>query len=59
MDKESKLYKEKLSLAKLAYKEMMQVIKKYEDMNLGICMYWDECISVDEFFFQWHELSEK
>lgn len=49
--------KEALEIAKIAYEEIQTVIEKWE--SKGLCVHWDECISIDEFFFQRDELREK
>jgi len=51
---------EKLKIAKMAYKEIMQSIQKFESQeSFFFCAHWDECISVDDELFHGHELNEK
>lgn len=52
--------KEKLLIAKLAYAEIQEALKKYkpDGKNIFICPHWDECITVDGELFHGHELRE-
>lgn len=54
MDKE-----QKLAICKLAYREIMDVIEKYEvRYQPYFSAHWDECISFHDEFFQRKELNE-
>lgn len=46
---------ENLKIAKRAYKEIRNVMERYEDIyDINFC--WDECIWVGENFFQYTEM---
>ena len=50
---------QKLAIAKIAYREIQDAIKKFEDeKSFEICAHWDECITVDDELFHGHELRE-
>lgn len=54
---------QKLAMARIAYKEIMEVIDKWENLNKYNTMYfsfhWDGCITVDDELFHEHQLREK
>lgn len=53
-------YKEDLKIAKLVYKEIMAVIKKFEDDKFNeIHCNWDEYIHVNDHSFGYSDLREK
>ncbi len=47
-----------LAVARMAYREIIDVIEKWENMGDGtkICCHWDECITIDGELFQRREL---
>lgn len=47
----------KLAIAKLAYKEISEVIERLEATEI-IHAHWDECITVDEELFHGHQLRD-
>lgn len=47
----------KLKIAKMAYKEIMEVISKYESTGF-IHLNWDECITVDDELFLMRDLRD-
>lgn len=55
---------QKLQIARMAYKDIMQVIDKWCDSTrcsdcLGIYFHWDACITVDDELFHERELMDK
>jgi len=51
---------QKLRIAKMAYREIEEAIKKYEDQQeVLIRAHWDECITVDDELFHGPELRER
>lgn len=51
-------YQRKLEIAKRAYKGIKAAIDQFESQGLHYCAHWDECISVDDEFFQGCELRD-
>ena len=54
-----KSHEEKLAIAKQAYKQIKKAIDSFEKKDTGICVYWDECISVDDELFHGRHLKEE
>ena len=53
-------YNENLRIAKMAYKEIKAIIDKFESLEgneIHCC--WDECIWVNDDFYQYSALNEK
>jgi hypothetical protein len=49
-----------LIIAKLAYKKIIQAMEDFQkehDIDIGFC--WDECIWVDDQFFQYNEMNKE
>jgi len=55
----NKTRKEKLRIAKMAYKEIKHAIDNWQDSSGIVCAHWDECITVDGEFFMERELKEE
>lgn len=50
-------YEEKLAIAKEAYKQIMEGIKRAESSGV-VCCHWDECITVDDELFHSRHMRE-
>jgi methionine salvage enolase-phosphatase E1 len=51
-------YAEKLAIARLSYKDIKEVVDKWQASNLEIYAYWDGKIEVDGEMFQEYQLRD-